>query len=43
MIEYSVFTQVDIDRILKHKMIDDSDLACADAFQDFLNEVALNG
>ena len=43
MIEYSVFTQIDIDRITQAQMMDDSDPSWADAFQDFLNQEATNG
>ena len=43
MIEYSVHTQEEIDRIIAAKVTTESDAAWADAFQDFLNEEASNG
>ena len=43
MIEYSVFTQIDIDRIMEAHMTEKSELGWADAFQEFLNEEAADG
>ena len=43
MIEYSVYTQEEIQRITAANMIDDTDTEWADAFQDFLNEFARDG
>ena len=43
MIEYSVFTQIDIDRITQAQMSNNSDLEWANAFQDFLNQEAADG
>lgn len=43
MIEYSVHTQEEIERIIAAKVTNESDVEWADAFQDFLNEEASNG